>query len=128
MTPRQTGPTVSGAAAQVLGAGERDVGDLGRPVEVVDHVAEDVERPRRQRAGQLGAADEDPLERGEIPLRALIDRVEDPREHHGNEDDAGRTGALDVVEDADRVEAAPQDRGRGHADRQRHVGEAERVE
>ena len=114
---------------QVLRRRDRRPGDLGRPVEVVEVVAEGVHPLGGQLARQRRAARGGHPEVGQVvPVERLLRQLEDPLHHHRHDDQRGRAALLRGAQRLLRVEAAAKHIGRAERQAEHEVGEAPRVE
>ena len=116
-------------ALQVLGPGDGGERDLGRAVHVVDDGTEVFERAVGQLGAQLRAGYEHDPQAGQVGLLVhLLDRVEDPRQHHRHHHHGCRLVLLDVFQHQRRLELAPQHQRRAQEHRQCGVQVTQRME
>ncbi len=123
--PARRAPRGARRRAQVRGHGDGRPGDLRRAVEVVEDVAEGVHDARRQLAGQRRAAGGDHAQRARVvPAHDLRAAVEDPLQHHGDDDERRHAVLVDRPQRRLGLEAPAQDERRGEPDAEHEVRQA----
>ena len=122
-------PAVPGCLAEVLRAGDRGVGDLGRAVDVEQVVAELVHPVGAEVAGQRRAGGRDHLDlRQVVAVERLLRQLHDPLQHHRDHDERVAVLLDERLQAALRVEPAAQHDGRAQQHGQREVSPAPGVE
>ena len=114
---------------QVGRTGDRRERDLGGAVQVVDHRPQPLGRPGRQLRAQLRSRYEhDPQCRQVVAAISVVERVEDPRQHHRHHDKCRGPVLFDVVDHCEGSESTAQQQRGTQRHRYRPVQVAERVE